>query len=137
MDMAQKVLGGEPDSRRDSAGFGGRGLGPDGRVSFLPAISVNPATGLLLGVSASAIGASLSSAPPAAVYASVSYTTKRQLKLACAETSTRATENSPSTPTGDITTTTSRTYGLGPAPPSSEQHDMDVQAGAALADPRA
>ncbi|MEZ0335569.1 MAG: hypothetical protein ACAI18_16335, partial [Gemmatimonadales bacterium] len=55
MDIARKVLGGDPDSATLVAPDSGEaGL----TVALLPAFSVNPATGLLLGLSATAIGPS-------------------------------------------------------------------------------
>src|SRR5262245_33458201 len=73
-DFARKILGREPDTALvvDTMAT------DDGQkftFALLPAISVNPATGLLLGLSASAIGRNRPTAPPAAIYASVSYTT--------------------------------------------------------------
>ena len=121
MDIAAKVLGKAPDSlvnAQDSAESSNL------TVAILPAFSVNPATGLLLGVSASAIGASLSSAPPAAVYASVSYTTKRQLKLALRGNVYSRDGKLAVTADWRYHNNNQPTYGLGPAPPSSEQHDM-------------
>jgi hypothetical protein len=120
MDIARKVLGGTPDSVVVAPDSGAEGL----TVALLPAISVNPATGLLLGVAATAIGPSQPSAPPAAVYASVSYTTKKQLKLAMRGSVYSRDGKLALTADWRYHDNNQPTYGLGPAQPSSEQHDM-------------
>jgi hypothetical protein len=125
MDLGRQVLGREPDTVlvADSSGEGA----PRFTLSLLPAISVNPATGLLLGISANAIGPSRPTAPPAAVYASASYTTKQQLKLALRGNVYSRDGKTALSADWRYHDNNQPTYGLGPAPPSSERHDMDFK----------
>ncbi len=126
MDVARNILGREPDTTAviDSASAGD---GQKFTFALLPAFSVNPATGLLVGVSASAIGRNRPTAPPAAIYASVSYTTKQQLKLALRGNVYSRDGKWSIGADWRYHDNNQPTYGLGPAPPSSEKHDMDFK----------
>jgi hypothetical protein len=127
MDVARQVLGREPDTTAAIPDSTAEVSASAFTFALLPAISVNPATGLLLGISASAIGRNRPTAPPAAIYASVSYTTKQQLKLALRGNVYSQDGKWAFGADWRYHDNNQPTYGLGPAPPSSEKHDMDFK----------
>ncbi len=122
IDLLHKVLGKQPDSAAP---------GPEESdkvtVAVLPSFSSSPTTGLLLGVSANAVGPSTPLAPPATVNASASYTTKKQFKLVLRGNLFSKDGSTAWQLDWRYHNNNQPTYGLGSIQPNSARHDMDFK----------
>jgi len=122
MDLFRKIAGKKPDTAAAGPKESDKVV-----VAVLPSFSSNPTTGLLLGVSANAIGPANPSAPPATVNASASFTTKKQFKLILRGNLFSKDGNVAKQIDWRYHINNQPTYGLGSIQPNSARHDMDFK----------